>query len=141
MTDLTPRPLHLTHLDGPDTARVELHGDLDHYCAATLQEAVERVLADHADLRDLHLHCEGLTAIDSAGLAVLLMIRRRTDAAGVRLHLEQRPVRLDRLLALTGTLDHLTTLLAVPQPASSPPQGRTAAEDTPGGRSTAADST
>ncbi|MFJ3581731.1 STAS domain-containing protein [Streptomyces sp. NPDC090127] len=102
-------PLRLTHVDGPDTARFELHGDLDHFWADVLQEAVERVLAERGGLLDVYLHCAGLTAVDSSGLSALLMIRRRTGAAGVRLHLEDRPSRMDRLLELTGTLDYLTT--------------------------------
>lgn len=35
---------------------------------------------------DLHLHCARLGTVDSTGLSVLLMIGRRTSAAGVRLH-------------------------------------------------------
>ncbi|MFF9984610.1 STAS domain-containing protein [Streptomyces erythrochromogenes] len=102
-------PLRLTHLEGPGAARFELHGDLDHYWAELLLEAVETVLSDDGGLRDVHLHCAGLTAVDSSGLSALLMIRRRTGAAGVRLHIQERPLCLERLLELTGTIEYLTT--------------------------------
>lgn len=129
MTDSHSSPLQLTRLDTPDTTRFELRGDLDHYCADLLLEEVERVLADHAGLRELHLHCAGLTAVDSVGLSVLLMVRRRTGAADVRLHVEKRPLRLDRLLELTGTLDYLTTPEAGAQHTSSTQKQRSAASE------------
>ncbi|MGW6844385.1 STAS domain-containing protein [Streptomyces sp. NPDC054958] len=101
-------PLRLTHREEPGAARFELHGDLDHYWADILLETVQAVLAEDDSLQDVHLHCAGLTAVDSSGLSALLMIRRRTGSAGVRLHIEERPLCLERLLELTGTLDHLT---------------------------------
>ncbi|MFD3325011.1 STAS domain-containing protein [Streptomyces sp. NPDC058701] len=107
MTSLPPSPLRLTYLDTQDTVHVELRGDLDHHCADVLLDAVTRILAERTRLRDLRLHCAGLTAVDSTGLSTLLMIRRCTGAAGVGLHLDERTARLDRLLRLTGTLDHL----------------------------------
>ncbi|MEU9233892.1 STAS domain-containing protein [Streptomyces subrutilus] len=129
MTNLPSGPLHLTRLDTPDTTRLELRGELDHYCADLLLAAVDRVLADRVDLRDLHLHCAGLTAVDSVGLSALLMARRRTGAAAVRLHIEKRPLRLDRLLELTGTLGYLTTPEAGAQHTSSTPKQRSAASE------------
>ncbi|MER6443796.1 STAS domain-containing protein [Streptomyces venezuelae] len=127
-------PLRLTHLEEPGTARFELLGDLDHYWADILLEAVEAALAEDTGLRDVHLHCAGLTAVDSSGLSALLMIRRRTGAAGVRLHIEERPLRLERLLELTGTLDYLTTPEAGGQGAgpARQHQGATAEEQIPG---------
>ena len=77
-----------------------------------LMKCVEQHLAHRrtaeGGLRDLHVDFTGLDCIDSMGLSTLLMIRRRTDAAGVRLHLDERPSGLERLLEITGTLDHLT---------------------------------
>ncbi|WP_221353424.1 STAS domain-containing protein [Streptomyces beigongshangae] len=111
--------------DAGDTVRIELQGDLDHDTADGLLAAVTTVLGDHPRLDDLHLHCAGLGTVDSLGLSVLLMIRRRTGHAGVRLHLDDRPAALDRLLALTGTLDHLTTSSATaagPFGAEDPPR-------------------
>ncbi|MER8199285.1 STAS domain-containing protein [Streptomyces microflavus] len=107
---MTTHPHHprLTTVDAQDSVRIQLHGDLDHDNADLLvQEATAR-LAVRPALTDLHLHCADLGAVDSMGLCALLMIARRTAQAGVRLHLDDRPRKLDRLLDLTGTLDHLT---------------------------------
>lgn len=49
-----------------------------------------------------------MTFVDSMGLAALLMVRRVADAHRVALRLDNRPLCVDRLLQLTGTLDHLT---------------------------------
>ncbi|MFJ7270479.1 STAS domain-containing protein [Streptomyces sp. NPDC099050] len=108
MNFVPPSPLRLTYLDADDTVRIELHGDFDYACADDLLDGVTRLLADRGDLRDLYLHCGNITAVDSTGLATLLMIRRHTNTAGVRLHLVDRTTGLDRILQLTGTLDHLT---------------------------------
>ncbi|MGW5399369.1 STAS domain-containing protein [Streptomyces sp. NPDC003952] len=108
MNSLPPSPLRLTYLDADDTVRIELHGDFDYERADDLLDAVVRILADRTGLKDLHLHCGNLTAVDSTGLSTLLMIRRHTDVAGVQLHIVDRPVCLDRILELTGTLPHLT---------------------------------
>ncbi|MEV7831687.1 STAS domain-containing protein [Streptomyces subrutilus] len=129
MTSLPPSPLHLTCVDAHDTVRIELRGDLDHHCADILLDAVTRVLSERTGLRDLHVHCADLTAVDSSGLSTLLMVRRRTGAAGVRLHLDDRPVKLDRLLKITGTLDHFTTPDAGDRPGSCAPERRSTAPE------------
>ncbi|EFL19332.1 anti-sigma factor antagonist [Streptomyces sp. C] len=111
------------------TGRIELSGDLDHHHAGLLVEAVDRLLAEQPGLRALRLDCAALSAVDSSGLAALLMVRRRTDTAGAGLHLDGRPVQLNRLLEITGTLHHLTA----PRPgarATGSPQ-RAAPRDTP----------
>ncbi|CAG7654490.1 STAS domain-containing protein [Actinacidiphila bryophytorum] len=107
----SPSPyLRLTTVDAATTVRIEVNGDLDYDSAPHLLAVVTGKLAERPDLKDLHLHCAGLGAIDSIGLSALLMIHRHTSTAGVRLHLEHRTARLERLLAITGTLDHLTTV-------------------------------
>ncbi|MGY5036621.1 STAS domain-containing protein [Streptomyces sp. 900116325] len=108
MTTPPPDGLRLTTVDTEDRVRIELDGDLDHYTADLLVNEATAQLSARPGLRNLHLHCGGLGVIDSTGLSALLMINRRTAAVGVRLHLEDRPANLDRLLHLTGTLDHLT---------------------------------
>ncbi|MEU6674479.1 STAS domain-containing protein [Streptomyces sp. NPDC046853] len=112
MTTTPPSPLRLTTVDTEDTVRIEVYGDLDYDNADHLLLAVTAKLAEHPRLSDLHLHCAGLEAVDSMGLSILLMIHRRTTAAGVRLHLDDRSAKLNRLLTLTGTLDHFTAPLA-----------------------------
>lgn len=108
MTTPPPDHLRLTRVDTGDRVRIELDGDLDFYTADLLVSETTAQLEARPALRSLHLHCGGLGVVDSMGLSALLMISRRTTAAGVRLHLEDRPANLDRLLHITGTLDHLT---------------------------------
>lgn len=108
MTSPPADHLRLTGVDTEGRVRIELEGDLDHETADFLVDEVTARIAAVPGLRDLHLQCGGLGTIDSMGLSALLMISRRTTAAGVRLHLEDRPANLDRILQLTGTLDHLT---------------------------------
>ncbi|MEU6986442.1 STAS domain-containing protein [Streptomyces sp. NPDC046324] len=111
MTRLPHEHLRLVTVGAPNAVRIELHGDLDYDNAdLLLQEATDQV-ASRPGLTDLHLDCAGLGLIDSTGLSILLMISRRVTAAQVQLHLDDRPANLDRLLALTGTLEHLTAPL------------------------------
>lgn len=107
MTATPPAHLRLTAVD-EGTVRIELHGDLDYDNADRLLDTVTGQLAAHPRLEHLHLDCGGLGVVDSMGLSVLLMIHRRTSGAGVHLHLDHRSAQLDRLLAVTGTMDHLT---------------------------------
>ncbi|MEU6123176.1 STAS domain-containing protein [Streptomyces sp. NPDC047123] len=100
--------LCLTTVDAEDTVRIKIEGDLDYDTADLLLQAVTAQLAERPELAHLHLHFAGLGSIDSMGLSVLLMIGRRTTAAHVRLHLDDRPANLDRLLDITGTGDYLT---------------------------------
>ncbi|MFG2622778.1 STAS domain-containing protein [Streptomyces sp. NPDC048507] len=110
----TPPPVPLTLTPAaPDAAdgrgvTLALEGDLDHETYHLLLEAVERELGARPDARHLRLDCAGLLMCDSMGLSALLMVRRRTNAAGVALHLDGRRPPLERLLTLTGTLEHLT---------------------------------
>lgn len=105
-----PGPLRLTPLAEGDVVRIELHGSLGHQDADALLDTVTGLLAEPARApRDLYVGCAGVSAVDSSGLSVLLMVRRATDAAGVRLHLEARPLKLERMLTLTGTLEHFTS--------------------------------
>ncbi|WP_329174707.1 STAS domain-containing protein [Streptomyces sp. NBC_01477] len=108
MTTMPSAHLRLTTVDSEDTVRIELHGDLDYDNAEVLLAAVTAKIADNPRLGHLHLHCAGLVDVDTMGLSVLLMIRRRTRHAGVRLHLDGRTAQLDRLLDVTGSLDYLT---------------------------------
>ncbi|MFD3547308.1 STAS domain-containing protein [Streptomyces sp. NPDC058655] len=120
-------PLRLTRADADGAVRIALHGNFDHQNADALLDVVTSVLAEPEGRRDLHLDCGGIVALDSSGLSTLLMVRRLTDGAGVGLYLHGRPPRLDRMLKVTGTLDHLTGRRAGTRPASF------AAEPAPGG--------
>lgn len=122
MTTVPSDHLRLTTVDAQDRVRIELHGDLEYTNADLLLDEATAQLAARPDLKDLHLHCGGLGVVDSMGLSILLMIARRTSAAGVRLHLDDRTDRLQRLLTLTGTLEYLTSSPA-PSAGSADPSG------------------
>ena len=95
----------------PTTRSVTVHlaGDLDFRTSEPFLATVRRVLDDHPDLQRLRLDFAGRSFCDSAGLSALLLVHRRTSAAGVDLRLDHRPPQLDRVLDVTGVLDHLTT--------------------------------
>ncbi|GAA4389181.1 hypothetical protein GCM10023088_63460 [Actinomadura verrucosospora] len=95
-------------LSGARSLRIEIEGDLDFHTADRLVATVRTQMEDNPDVRELELACGGMGMCDSAGLAALLMVHRRTSAAGVHLALTGRSAQLDRLLDITGTLDHLT---------------------------------
>ncbi|MEU3601254.1 STAS domain-containing protein [Streptomyces sp. NPDC006798] len=103
-----PSALQLTTIDTADTVRIEITGDLDYDTADLLLDEVTDELSARPGLKELHLHCAEIGVVDSMGLSILLMIGRRTAAAGARLHLDDRPAILDRLLDITGTLDYFT---------------------------------
>ncbi|ANY06310.1 STAS domain-containing protein [Pseudonocardia sp. HH130630-07] len=90
----------------PGVVCAAVAGDLDYESADTLTSEVGARL-HRGGLRELHLDCGGLGYCDSYGLSSLLMVRRRTAAAGVVLHLDNRRPALERLLQVTRTLDHL----------------------------------
>ncbi|KDQ67134.1 STAS domain-containing protein [Streptomyces halstedii] len=115
--------LRLTTVNTQDGVRTEVHGDLDYDSANLLLNEVSAQISARPALTDLHLHCAELGTVDSMGLSILLMIGRRTAKAGIRLHLDDRPANLDRLLRLTGTLDHLTAPPLTGAVRSSPTEG------------------
>ncbi|OPC77200.1 hypothetical protein B4N89_42400 [Embleya scabrispora] len=112
----SPKPVEFSvDVRAGDTRSLHLaiRGDLEYDTGTAFTERVNAVLDTHLRrygpaLRHLHLDWEGLTAIDSGGLSVLIGLRRRTHTAGIALHLHRQPVRLTRLLEITGVGGYLT---------------------------------
>ncbi|MFD9490433.1 STAS domain-containing protein [Streptomyces sp. NPDC060005] len=108
-----PAPFDPTYLrlttasESGDEVRLELHGFLDYDSADHFLAVATAQLADSPGLRVLHVDCAGMSGIDSTGLAMLLMLHRRTTASDVTLRLVGRPPALERMLDITGTLEHL----------------------------------
>ncbi|MET7391512.1 STAS domain-containing protein [Streptomyces sp. NPDC005529] len=97
----------------PRSLRIEVHGYLDYDNADHFLTVVTEQIGAHVGrLRTLQLDCGALDGLDSLGLASLLMLHRRTTGAHITLRLDNRPAALERMLEITGTLDHL-----VPKPA------------------------
>lgn len=84
---------------------VALRGELDLASAPRVAVVIEQALHDGWD--DLVLDLRGLSFIDSAGLHLLLDLRRRVTGDGVRcaISADARPV--ERLLAIAGLPDLL----------------------------------
>ncbi|WP_339127437.1 STAS domain-containing protein [Streptomyces sp. f51] len=114
MTTSHPPAFTVTVDVRPAALVIHVAGDLDHETCDELMRTVDENFArpdgPGAEFPELRVDFAALAGIDSMGLATLLMIRRRTDAAGARLYLDQRPRTLDRLLEITGTLEHLTAV-------------------------------
>ncbi|WP_320782103.1 STAS domain-containing protein [Streptomyces sp. CRN 30] len=108
MTQHTTTELSLTIIGEPTALTVRVAGELDHETCEELVETVTACLGRSARLRDVRLDFHDLEWIDSSGLAALLMVHRRTSAAGATLHLDDRPRVLERMLQITNVLDHLT---------------------------------
>ncbi|EGX56435.1 putative anti-sigma factor antagonist [Streptomyces zinciresistens K42] len=97
-----------TSLDAEGGARISITGDLDWDTAEELTAAARLCLGAEPPPRRLHLDCARMTLCDSLGLASLLMIHRAASGSATRLHLENRPTALQRLLEMTGTADLFT---------------------------------
>jgi len=92
------------------SARIDISGDLDYGHTSQLLSTVSELLSGSAAPLDLHLNFAELTFFDSTGLSALLQVHQKAAQAGARLHLDNRPAHLDRVLEITGTMEYLTSL-------------------------------
>ncbi|OBK77333.1 STAS domain-containing protein [Mycobacterium sp. 1164985.4] len=92
------------------SARIHVAGDLDYGHTAPLLDAVSELISANAGVRELHLDFTGLGFLDSTGLSALLIVHREVSRSDVVLHLDNRPPHLERVLEITGLLDHFTTV-------------------------------
>ena len=116
-------------LDTPHSARLRISGNLDFVTAPELLGNASDVIAQHDQLRHLHLDLGDLDFCDSAGLSVLILIGRQTAERRVRLHLDNRPEQLDRILQVTGLFEHFAS---VPATESSSQSGEGTQDETVG---------
>ncbi|KUH70950.1 hypothetical protein AU184_12360 [Mycolicibacterium novocastrense] len=91
------------------SARIHLAGDLDYGHTAPLLDVVSELLSTDAGVKELRLDCTELGFFDSTGLSALLVIHREAARSGAVLHLDNRPPQLDRVLEITGLVDHFTS--------------------------------
>lgn len=119
MTQLPPTEFAVTAHTEPPSLTVRVAGELDYEtCDDLVSTVVDRLSRHGAGLNRVRLDFRELTWIDSSGLSALLMIHRHTSAAGADLLLDHPPDFLERMLRVTGVLDHLTV------PALAPPVRR-----------------
>lgn len=100
--------LTLTSQTTARSARITVAGDVDFGSAAHLVDTATNLLKAHPGVQNLHLDFTELTFLDSTGLSALLQIHRQASELGVRLHLDNRPAHLDRVLEITGLSEQLT---------------------------------
>lgn len=112
------------------SAGVHVAGDLDFQTTGELVDAVCALVSDRPGLAHLRLDFAELTFCDSAGLSGLLDIHRHAAASGVQVHLDRRPAHLDRILDITGILEHLTARPAVDDGAAPAARTDPAASET-----------
>ncbi|MFJ9688292.1 STAS domain-containing protein [Streptomyces bacillaris] len=106
MTALPSPLLTVTAEEGRGWVRLRLTGDLDHDTSDELVARATEQLTARPGLDDLYLDCAGLGMCDSMGVSALLQIHRDTAVRRVRLHVEEAPAFLDRIMRITG-IDHL----------------------------------
>ncbi|MGW5290448.1 STAS domain-containing protein [Streptomyces bacillaris] len=106
MTALPSPLLTVTAEEGPGWVRLRLTGDLDYDTSSELVARAMEQLAARPGLDELYLDCAGLEMCDSMGVSALLQVHRDTAARRVRLHVEEAPPFLDRIMRITG-IDHL----------------------------------
>lgn len=100
---MTPRPVPpfaVTTCAEDATTVLSIRGELDIASAATLRDAVLRLVAD--EVPDLVVDGSEVAFVDSSGLAVLLMAARRWEEAGKRVVLRAPSRTLSRIVDLTG---------------------------------------
>ncbi|MFD8421671.1 STAS domain-containing protein [Streptomyces sp. NPDC059466] len=102
MTALPHSSYTLTAEAGPGTAHLHIVGELDWETSDELLQHADQCLTAQPDLSDLHLDCAELQFCDSMGLSTLLTIHRKTTARNIRLHLDNPPPFLERILNTTG---------------------------------------
>lgn len=80
---------------------VKLIGELDHHAARDLMDSIDRLLEQNLPAKTF-LDLEGLTFMDSSGIAVVLRARRRMEALSGSLTVINIPRQASRVLAAAG---------------------------------------
>jgi anti-sigma B factor antagonist len=96
----TPRPeFSIEHVATGDVDALVVRGEVDMVTAPSLVQAASPLM--HRQ-RAIVLDLDGVSFIDSSGLAALLMIQRTVAAAGSAMALANPSTQLLRLLSLSG---------------------------------------
>ena len=80
---------------------IRLSGELDHHAAKDLMESIDRLLEQNLPVKTL-LDLEGLTFMDSSGIAVVLRAKRRMEALSGSLAVVNIPRQAARVLETAG---------------------------------------
>ena len=88
-------------------ARLAVAGDIDLATCDSLVRAVYGAMT--ADVRALDIDVSGVTFCGSTGITAFLMVHRRAQEEGKTLRLVNLNWCIERVLTITGLLEHLTT--------------------------------
>ena len=80
---------------------IRLSGELDHHAAKDLMDSIDRLLEQNLPVTPL-LEMEGLTFMDSSGIAVVLRAKRRMEALSGSLVVINIPRQAARVLETAG---------------------------------------
>ena len=83
------------------TLTIALQGDLDHHAARGLMEQADRLMEQNLPSKTI-LDLGGLTFMDSSGIAVILRAKRRMEALGGNLYVDNIPKQAARVLETAG---------------------------------------
>ena len=88
---------------------IRLSGELDHHAARDLMDSIDRLLEQNLPVKTF-LDLEGLTFMDSSGIAVVMRAKRRMDALSGQLVVINIPRQAARVLETAG-LDRYVELV------------------------------
>ena len=80
---------------------IRLIGELDHHAARDLMDSIDRLLEQNLPVKTF-LDLEGLTFMDSSGIAVVMRAKRRMDALSGQLVVINIPRQAARVLETAG---------------------------------------
>ena len=100
-----PTPFHCDVIPERDRVRVAPTGELDLMTAPQLDQTIHELLASGFD--HIVLDLANLEFIDSTGLHLILSQQASADAGRYRLSLRPGPPAVQRIFALTGTLNQV----------------------------------
>lgn len=83
------------------TLTVSLTGELDHHGARGLMDQMDRLMEQNLPSKTI-LDLEGLSFMDSSGIAVILRAKRRMEALGGNLIVVNIPKQAARVLETAG---------------------------------------
>ena len=89
-----------TNVEGR-TLTVRLRGELDHHGAKGLMDRLDALMEQNLPVKTI-LDLEGLTFMDSSGIAVILRAKRRMEALGGNLVVVNIPKQAARVLDTAG---------------------------------------
>jgi anti-sigma B factor antagonist len=109
-----PSTFHFELLPERDRVRVAPAGELDFATAPQLEQAVRDLL--ESGFEHVILDLTDLEFLDSSGLRMILRLQAASGEGSFRLELKPGPPAVQRIFALSGTVDALTFIRPLGRP-------------------------